>query len=117
MTQSEIEQAVREGALRRLGVLAADEGPTAADDALAAETLTRVVDDLAARDEVWFTAGDLPEEARHALILLVADDMGAAFGLTEERLARLKGEATEARRTMRAMGRAASRDTVPFINY
>jgi len=117
VTQSEIEQAIRYGALRRLGVLAGDEGPTAADDALAGEALTRVVDDLAARGEVWFTAGDIPEETRHALILLVADDLGQAFGLPEERLRRLGGEALEARRAVRAMGRAASRGTVPFINY
>lgn len=117
MTQSEIQEAVRTGALTRLGVLAAEETPTASDDRAAATALARVVDDLGARGEVWFTADALPEETRHALTLLVAADLADAFGLPEERLRRLLAEAQDARRALRGMGRALSTGPVNFINY
>lgn len=117
MTQSEIQEAIRTDALVRLGVVAAEETPTAADDRAAATALARVVDDMGARGEVWFTADALPEETRHALTLLVAADLADAFGLAEERLRRLLAEAGEARRALRGMGRAASTGPVTFINY
>jgi hypothetical protein len=117
VTQTEIQAAIRTDALVRLGVLAAEETPSAADDATAAAALSRVVDDLGARGEVWFTADALPEETRAALTLVVAADLADAFGLSEERLRRLLAEAQEARRALRGMGRALSTGPVAFINY
>jgi len=117
VTQSEIQQAIRTQALVRLGVLGAEETPSAADDATAVAALARVVDDLGARGEVWFTADALPEETRHVLTLLLAADLADAFGLPEDRLRRLLAEAQEARRALRGMGRAVTTGPVNFTNY
>jgi hypothetical protein len=117
VTQSEIQEAIRTQALVRLGAVAADTNASAADDATAAAALTRLVDDLGARGEAWFTADAIPQETRHALGLLLAADLGDAFGVPEQRLRRLLAEAQEARRALRGMGRAVSSGPVSFINH
>jgi hypothetical protein len=117
VTQTEIENAIKTGALLKLGVLAAGETASAADDALAAETLERLMDDLAAAGDAWFDAGHLPEEARHGLTHLLAAALADPFGLPEARTARLAAEAGGARRALRAQGRGAAGDAVRFTDY
>lgn len=117
MTQTEIENAIKTGALMKLGVLAAGETASAADDALAEEALERLVDDLAGAGDAWFDAQHLPEEARHGLIGLLAATLADPFGLPEARAARLAAEAAEARRALRARGTGAAGDAVRFTDY
>jgi hypothetical protein len=117
VTQTEIESAIKTGALRKLGVLAAEETAPAAHDALAAEALGRVVDDLGAAGDAWFDAQHLPEEARHGLIALLAYALADPFGLPEVRTGRLAVEADVARRSLRARARGASSDPVRFTDF
>lgn len=117
MTQTEIENAIKTGALRKLGVLAADETASAADDALAAEALGRVVDDLEASGDAGFDAQHLPEEARHGLVALLAFALADPFGVPGDRTGRLAAEAEGARRALRARGRGASSDPVRFTDF
>jgi len=117
VTQTEIENAIKTGALMKLGVLAAGETASAADDALAGEALGRVVDDLAAAGDAWFDAQHLPEDARHGLIGLLAAALADPFGLPEERAVRLAAEGAGARHALRARGGTAGGDAVQFTDY
>lgn len=68
------------GALIELGVIASDETPTATDQALALEKVTRVQDSLAAQALVWWSNAGIPQALAEEYTKMSAAMMATSFG-------------------------------------
>ncbi len=117
MTQTEINTAIKTGALRKLGVLAAGATASASDDTLAGDTLGRLLDAMYADGETWFEKDIIPESAIHGLTVLLTLALANDFGLSDSRNQTVAGEAQEVRRAFRRQGRASSTDPIQFESF
>lgn len=115
--QATIRAAIKQGALRRLGVLDAGQSAGAADDALADGALTRLVGHLAAEGSARFHDQAIPEQAQHGLIVLLAATLADDFGLAEERAQRLLAQAEAERRLLRQQAGATAGEPTPFQDF
>jgi hypothetical protein len=116
-TQADIRLTIKTGALRKLGVLAATETASAADDQLADGALGRLIDTLSADGDIRFHNLAIPEDAAHGLIVLLAAALADDFGVADTRAARLSAQAADERRALRIRGHAPASNDVAFRNY
>lgn len=80
-------------ALRKLAVLAAEELPSAADGALAAEKVDAVHAYLGRRGMLRWTADSVPEWAAEGVVMMTAYYLAPEFGVAAGRILFDEGEA------------------------
>lgn len=91
--------------LQKLGVLAAEEAPTAADRKAAKDKYKAVHAEYSRRTIIqWFDDEDVPDWASDPMATLVADRLSGEFSLPSDRRTELKFEAREALTTIVADG-------------
>ena len=109
---------IKAGALVKLGVIAAGETASAADDTLAGEALDRLIDDMVAKGEAVYDKARIPDHEKRTLIIALADDLAEAFGIQAEDRDRFRIEARDARHESRRRASAKrARSIVSFVNY
>lgn len=91
--------------LQKLGVLAAEENPTASDRLAAKDKYEQVHAELERRDIInWFDDEDVPDWAADAFATIVADRLSSKFSLSSQAKVDLAGDAVGALTTIVADG-------------
>ena len=104
--------------LQKLGVLAAEESPSAADRLISKNKYEQVHAEFSRRDIVpWFDDEDVPNWASDAFSIIVASRLAKTFGLPADKRAELKGDEVAAITTIVADGQRRESRSNETIYY
>ncbi len=110
--------AIKTGALRKLGVLAADETASAADDKLIGDALDRMIDAAGRDGDMNFYRDQIPDDAEEGLIVMLAAAVAEDFGYPASGIPALEAKASIERGKFRKDASiGASESAVTFVNY